>query len=360
MIGSNHAEEPAPSLAAFDPVIPEISRHSVCRNVFARAYAEPVGRTRHGGREEPRALPSLDSFVLVFDTETVEHRLTFGAVELYEKRRLKTRAVFYRDDLRSADPAEYERLKEICRTLDVKLVSREWLFQYGIWPARDDGWTVTGFNLPYDFSRIADSFEPATKTGRLGSRFCNGFSFAKHFTVNGTLQAPIFVRIKRDDRHHVRYDMKNACVLDLAPGVFAHTDRNHSLASACRAFGVSFEDRPGAHSGEITPENVAGCLYDVDRTSALLWALDAEHRKHPIALHLSKAQSGASIAKAYLDALGVRPRLDVQPDFPKPYLGYAAQTYYGGRVEARIVKTPLPCVYLDNLSMYATVFALLG
>ncbi len=47
-------------------------------------------------------------------------------------------------------------------------------------------------------------------------------------------------------------------------------------------------------------------------------------------------------------------------DFPKSYLGYAAQAYYGGRVEARIVKMLLQCVYLDFLSMYPTVFALLG
>ena len=42
------------------------------------------------------------------------------------------------------------------------------------------------------------------------------------------------------------------------------------------------------------------------------------------------------------------------PDFPKSYLGYAAQAYYGGRVEARIVKMLLQCVYLDFLSMYPT------
>jgi hypothetical protein len=130
--------------------------------------------------------------------------------------------------------------------------------------------------------------------------------------------------------------------------------------SACRAFGVPFDVRPGAHCGEITLENVEGCLYGVRKTSELLWALDAEHAKHPVALHLSKAQSGATIAKAYLGALGVQPRLQVQPDFPKSYLGYAAQGYYGGRVEARIMKTLLQCVYLDFLSMYPTVFALLG
>ena len=149
-------------------------------------------------------------------------------------------------------------------------------------------------------------------------------------------------------------------MLDLATPAFAYTDRNHSLQSGCHAFGVPFEERPGLHSGEITRGNVEGCLYDVRKTSELLWAIDAEHRRHPIDLHLSRAQSGASIAKAYLDALGVRPRSEIQPAFPKEYLGYAAQAYFGGRVEARIVKTLLPCVYLDFLSMYPTVFALLG
>ena len=154
--------------------------------------------------------------------------------------------------------------------------------------------------------------------------------------------------------------MKRAVVLDLATAAFAYTDRNQSLESACHAFDLPLEERPGVHSGAITRENVAGCLQDVAKTSELLWAIDAEHRRHPTELHLSRAQSGASIAKAYLDAVGVRPRLEIQPEFPKELLGYSAQAYYGGRVEARIVKTPLPCAYLDFLSMYPTVFALLG
>ena len=141
-----------------------------------------------------------------------------------------------------------------------------------------------------------------------------------------------FCRIKRDDRHHVRFDIKGAAVIDLATAAFAHTDKNrcHSWPSRPRKALVEvLASRSslgrGAHSGEITLENVEGCLYDVRKTSELLWALDAEHAKHPVALHLSKAQSGATIAKAYLDALGVRPRLQVQPDFLKSYLGYAAR-----------------------------------
>lgn len=344
-------------LALYDPIEPAIEPSSVFRHVFARAYADPEGQRHRRPREAVQPLPSLDGTVLVFDTETVEHALTFGVLEIYERRQLKTRAVFYRDDLPVADPASFERLKTICVELDVKLISREWLFQNGIWLARKHGWTIAGFNLAYDLSRITDGYEAATKTGRLGARYCNGFMFTKRLT-NGVVRP--WLRIKRDDRHHVRYDARRAVVLDLATWAFAFTDRNHSLQSACRAFGVAFEQRPGLHSGEITRENVEGCLYDVSKTSELFWALDKEHGKHPIALHPPKAQSGAALAKAYLKAIGVRPRLDVQPDFPKDYLGYAAQAYFGGRVEARIVKTVVPCVYLDFLSMYPTVFALLG
>jgi hypothetical protein len=352
--------------ASYDPIVPTIDERLILRHIFARAYAEPVGRKSRAPRTRRRELPSLDGMVLVFDCETVEHRLTFGVLEIYERRRLKTRAVFYRDDLQSTDPVGFVRLKTICRALGVKLVKREWLFQHAIWPARRHGWAIVGFNVAYDLSRIADAFERATKTARYGARFCNGFELQKRFVGTKSHIIRPFCRIKRDDRDHVRFDMKGATVIDLATAAFAHTDKNFPLMgeppkeSACRAFGVPFEVRPGTHSGEITLENVEGCLYDVRKTSELLWALDAEHAKHPVGLHLSKAQSGATIAKAYLDALGVQPRLQVQPDFPKSYLGYAAQAYYGGRVEARIVKMLLQCVYLDFLSMYPTVFALLG
>ena len=67
------------------------------------------------------------------------------------------------------------------------------------------------------------------------------------------------------------------------------------------------------------------------------------------------------MAKAYLDALGVQPRLSIQPSISTSDIsGYAARCYFGGRVECRIVHTPVPCVYLDFASMYPTVFSLLN
>ncbi len=349
-------EQSSAPLAVYDPIEPVIDERSTLRHIYQRAYAEPLGRKAWPRRKE-RPLPTLDGIVACLDIETVKHVLTFGVCEIYERRKLRERFVCYRDDLPSIDPEGFARLRGICITLDLPLRSREWLFQNVIWPARNYGWTICGYNPWYDLSHLADSFEPATKTARQGTHFCNGFAFKKRLTTGAE---PIFLRVKRDDRHHVRYDMKRAVVLDLAAPVFAHTDRNHSLASACHAFGILFDERPGKHSGEITRENVDGCLYDVCKTSELLWAVDAEHSKHPIALPLSRATTGASINKSYQDAMSVQPRLVVQPDFTREYCGFATRAYVGGWVEANVIKMPLPCVYLDVLSSYPTCVANLG
>jgi hypothetical protein len=348
----------------YDPVTPAIEPDSVCSHIFTRAYAEPVGWKRQPREPHARDLPPLDGTVLVFDTETVEHQLTFGVALFYEKRRCTERVVFHRDDLAVRDPDGYDRLRDICDELDtrpgprIKLLPLEWLFQNGIWPARKHGWVIAGHNIVYDLSRIADSWERATRTARLGARFCNGFALKHHFTTRAGLQTPIFCRIKRDDRHHIRFDMRNAAVVDTQNADFAYTDRNHSLQKACRTWGIPFDDRPGTHSGEITLDNVAGCLYDVKKTAALLWALDDEHKKYPHRPHLSTLPSGAALAKSDLDALGVRPRFELQPLFDKIVMGQAAESYYGGWVEASIGGV-LPIVYLDCLSMFVSAHALL-
>lgn len=83
----------------------------------------------------------------------------------------------------------------------------------------------------------ATSWRPAAASGKRGARFVNGFEFIRTFETwkdqdgkplvgaKGALESRLverpFVRIRRDDRHHVRYDMGRANVLDLA--TLAHT-----------------------------------------------------------------------------------------------------------------------------------------
>ena len=85
-----------------------------------------------------------------------------------------------------------------------------------------------------------------------------------------------------------------------------------------------------------------------------------EYDKHPISLQVTKAYSPASIGKAYLRAMGIKPVLQRQPDFPKEYLGYAESAFFGGRTSAHIRKVAVPVVYTDFLSMYPTVNSLMN
>ena len=84
----------------------------------------------------------------------------------------------------------------------------------------------------------------------------------------------------------------------------------------------------------------------------------------PLDLPPTKAYSTASIGKAYLDAMGIRPpRLRPEPSLglsAEAVSGAAMQGYFGGRTECRIRRLPVPVAYLDFLSQYPTVNALMG
>jgi hypothetical protein len=77
-------------------------------------------------------------------------------------------------------------------------------------------------------------------------------------------------------------------------------------------------------------------------------------------LQITKAYSPASIGKAYLRSMGIRPILERQPDFPRKFLGFAQSAFFGGRTSAHIRRQSIPVVYTDFLSMYPTVNSLLG
>ena len=70
--------------------------------------------------------------------------------------------------------------------------------------------------------------------------------------------------------------------------------------------------------------------------------------------------SPASIGKAYLDRIGIKPFLELNPTFPPEIIGYITSNYYGARSECTIAKTPVKVSYLDFTSMYPSEFMLLG
>ena len=115
-----------------------------------------------------------------------------------------------------------------------------------------------------------------------------------------------------------------------------------------------------APTGRVTRDEIDYCRQDVNASVGLLNALLREFRRYPLGgLPPEKAFSAASIAKAFLNTMGV-----IQPSQKFPLddktNGIGMQGYYGGRAEIRIRHTSVPVIYTDFLSQYPTVNTLLG
>jgi hypothetical protein len=146
--------------------------------------------------------------------------------------------------------------------------------------------------------------------------------------------------------------------VDLKTLTFALTDRSHSLASACESFGVSHKTHPEEH-GKITSEYIDYNLNDVKITSELYQACLKRYEMFGLSDPVNKLYSPASIGKAYLRKIEIRPFIECNPDFPKELLGYVMSTYFGGRTEVRIRNRAIPITYLDFTSMYPSVYSIL-
>ena len=75
---------------------------------------------------------------------------------------------------------------------------------------------------------------------------------------------------------------------------------------------------------------------------------------------MGKILSEASLGKAYLKQIGVRPFREIQPDFPAHLTGTIMSAYFGGRAEVRWRREIRQVLYCDFLSMYPTVCTLMG
>src|SRR5262249_60597792 len=110
--------------------------------------------------------------------------------------------------------------------------------------------------------------------------------------------------------------------------------------------------------GVTTAEHLDYARRDVLVTVELLAAARREFDRHPLALEAPKAYSPASIGKAYLRAMGVRPPLEQTPDCPRDVLTAAMAAFFGGPAECRIRKVPVPVVLTDFTSIDTAVNAL--
>jgi hypothetical protein len=361
---------------------------------------------------------------LIFDTETEAdptQRLRFLVWRLYSDppggspgHFCIEEGIAYPDDLPERDPEAFKtlvgcgltRLADVApgygardgRGLLVRPISwwlHERLLHHGF--RHRNRCAVVGFNLPFDLGRLASYWAPARGYYR------GGFSLGiwGEFNPDGKW---------RDARYHPRllikaidprrtlfgwgslkqgdHDEKGAAAkfIDLRTLAFALTDRSYTLEGACIAFGDPFEKAEVGYDN-LTPELIDYALDDVRHTSMLYRHTLAELAQHEgVDLLPHRLYSPATVGARYLEAMGLQRPLEKftrltdqqlgwdsrRRDQPQPemaedragiseeLLGYAMNAFYGGRAEARIVRTPVPIAYVDFTSMYPAVNALLG
>jgi hypothetical protein len=345
----------------------------------AHAHAEKPARAQKQWKR-PKAM-------LIFDTETrvdASQRLTFGSYRFIVDGVCLEEALFYGDDLPGGDLKvlqnyiKMHQAEAINKQLRI-LTRREFVDK--LYRAAYKGrCLLVAFNLPFDISRVAYDFTTAR------GRFAGGFALElwsyidergrervnphrpriaiKHIDSKRALKG-FTARKSPDQADLIPEDSENGQpqegyrfrghFLDLRTLAFALTDRGYSLESACEEFGVEHPKDPAARHGIVTEEYIDYNRRDGLASYELAVKLLEEYDKHPIALQATKAYSPASIGKGYLRAMGIKPILERQPDFPKKYLGYAQSAFFGGRTSAHIRKVVTPVVYTDFLSMYPTV-----
>ena len=357
----------------------------------APAAVDGQAKRRDRGRLRLRRYPTE---ALVFDTETTddpEQRLLVGVWRFYRDGPDQQpgsvcveEGFFYADDLPETRPEEFAVLRSYVQTRQASvspgmapefqlMSTSDWverrLHLYGY--EHRDRCSVVGFNLPFDLGALARHW------GSAQGFYRGGWSldfWGRHGPDGAWQNKPGHPRLRmkaidprrtlfqwgglRDGKDDGRGS--NARFLDLHTLAFALTDRNYTLERACTAFGDPFE-KAAVDYGVVDDRMLDYALADVRHTAVLYRNCLAELARHPdVELEAHRLYSPATVGAAYLRAMGVQQPLAKYADLDPRVHGWAMCAFYGGRAEARIVRTPVPVVVADFTSMYPAQNALLN
>jgi hypothetical protein len=157
-------------------------------------------------------------------------------------------------------------------------------------------------------------------------------------------------------------DVDRGYFVDVKTLAAALTSQSHSLESLSELLKVpTKKELSEEHGGPLTAEYIRYGLRDVQTTWECFDALAQRFASFGLAeTGLYDLYSEASLGKAYLKTMNIKPWRQVQPDFPPKLIGHILSTYYGGRAEVHIRRQTVPVIHCDFLSMYPTVCTLMG
>ena len=314
---------------------------------------------------------------LVFDTETritADQSLTFGVYRLCtlvdDRYTVTEEGIFYADDLPTK---EHKVLQTYIRSAisdaasfppQFPMYSRSEFIKRVFWPAiKYKGALVVGFNLPFDLARLALDWSRGGK-GEWSltlSQYPDGAEH-RHYprvTIQPIDSKKAFIKLANPWKPKKWRNKGNAHFLDLRTLGWALFNKSFSLRTLCEQLKTKHQKLDHEPTGEVIPKEIEYARHDVRCTVDALNELKQEFDKHPIDLKPYNAYSPASVAKAYLDQMGIITPLE-KFSVPNQTIGVAMQSYYGGRSETRIRCAEVPVVPVDFTSEYPTCCALFG
>ena len=317
-----------------------------------RVYSEtgkPKKRTTRGVSE-----CDYDT-VFVFDTETTVdeyQNLKFGSFVVSNKGAITSMGLFYNPE--SLNGRELNEIISYCKNNSlIKLYTLDEFIDIFYKNTYENKIPCVGFNLPFDISRLAYGF------GYARGSMKGGFVFK---LSDERKNPPIIIKHNDSSQSFIRfqstsYDGFQGTFVDLKTLAVTLTDDKHiTLEKAAEMFNEKHKKLHTEEHGKVTRDYIEYNIEDTLTTAELYWKLKAGLEAYGILIPLNKIYSSASIGKAWLDQIGIRPFMELNPSFPKDILGYLMSAYYGGRAEVKIRKMPVKVTVLDFLSMYPTMF----
>jgi len=328
-----------------------------------RAY---VASPRRRGRQSSRRPTWTSGICIIFDTETTtdpSQRLRFGAYQIRDRGGLIARGLFHADDASKGDRAD---LKAAFRTLrpteageQLEFISRTEFIDHVLFGwGQEVGALIVGFNLPFDLSRLAT----AHTYGKGSMKGGFSFTFADrrpNIRVKHLSQRAAFINFAGKGSADSSPD--RGFFVDLKTLAASLLGQSFSVASLSALLKTTPKSPLDSYEGRLTPEMVAYCLNDVQVTWECFDVLAKRYQALGLSqTGLNELYSEASLGKAYLQAMGVQPWTEAQPDFPPEIIGQIMSAYFGGRAEVHIRREITPVIHCDFMSMYPTVCTLMG
>jgi len=148
--------------------------------------------------------------------------------------------------------------------------------------------------------------------------------------------------------------------VDVKTAASALLSRRSSLDSLAKHLNTPIKKHKTDEHGALTSAYLDYARADVQVTWECYSELRRRYHKHGLRRSIARLLSEASIGKAYLQEMGIKPFTACDSQFPRERFGEILCAYYGGRAEVRNRRVIREVLYCDFKSMYPTVNSLMG